>query len=76
MDRELLRFSEGMFELVLFPLTIITPALWKTRRGTLGRRFALLGDIGYSTYLLHFSPQMVFMLAAFKLGVAATFFNS
>ncbi len=74
--RGLLRFSIGAYELVLFPLTIITLALWETRRGTLGRRLAILGDISYSTYLLHFPLQILFMIAAFALGISTAFFST
>jgi peptidoglycan/LPS O-acetylase OafA/YrhL len=46
--------------IVLFPLTILALALVETRRGTLGRRISLLGDISYSSYLLHFPLQFLF----------------
>jgi peptidoglycan/LPS O-acetylase OafA/YrhL len=46
--------------LVLFPLTILSLALIETRRGSLGRRVSFLGDISYSTYLLHFPLQLLF----------------
>jgi peptidoglycan/LPS O-acetylase OafA/YrhL len=70
------RFSQGAYELVLFPLTIILLALVETRRGTLGRRFAILGDISYSTYLLHFPLQILFMIAVFAVGATPGFFSS
>ena len=72
----LMRLSQAGYELVLFPATLCFLALWETRRGTLGRRAAVLGDISYSTYLLHFPLQMVFLLAAFWLGVPGTAFSS
>jgi peptidoglycan/LPS O-acetylase OafA/YrhL len=72
----LLRISQGSYELLLFPLTLVTLASWEARRGTLGRRFAILGDLSYSTYLLHFPLQLLFMLAAFGLGLPAVFFSS
>ncbi len=46
--------------MVLFPLTILALALAETRRGTLGKRIAFLGDISYSCYLLHFPLQFLF----------------
>jgi peptidoglycan/LPS O-acetylase OafA/YrhL len=57
-------------------VTLCCLALWETRRGSLGRRFAVLGDISYSTYLLHFPLQMLFLLAASGLGLSATVFSS
>jgi peptidoglycan/LPS O-acetylase OafA/YrhL len=68
--------SQGACELLLFPLTLITLALWESRRGTLGRRLAILGDISYSTYLLHFPLQMLFVMGALALGISGTFFSS
>ena len=62
------------FELLLFPLTLATLALWEAHRGTLGRRVAFLGHISYSCYLLHFPLQMIFVGAAFVLAVPRTFF--
>jgi len=46
--------------MVLFPLTILALALTETRRGTLGRRVSFLGDISYSSYMLHFPLQFLF----------------
>jgi peptidoglycan/LPS O-acetylase OafA/YrhL len=69
-------FSQDSCELVLFPLTLLTLAIWESRRGTLGRRFALLGDISYSTYLLHFPLQILFVLLFFSLGWPLTFFST
>jgi len=62
------------FELLLFPLTLVTLALWEAHRGTLGKRVAFLGHISYSSYLLHFPLQMIFVAAAFELAVPRTFF--
>jgi hypothetical protein len=66
--------SHTVFELLLFPLTIITLALWETRRGTLGKRLAFLGDISYSSYLWHFPLQMVLVNIALVFSVPITFF--
>ena len=38
----------------LFPMTIMSLALIETQRGSLGKRFSFVGDISYSSYLLHF----------------------
>lgn len=47
--------------LLLFPLTLLAFALAETVRGTLGRRLALLGDLSYAAYMLHF-PLMLFLV--------------
>ena len=49
--------------IVLFPLTILALALIETRRGSLGRRISFIGDISYSSYLIHFPLQIVFYVA-------------
>jgi len=64
------------FELLLYPLTLITLALCEARRGTLGRRLAFLGHISYSSYLLHFPLQMIFVAIAFVLAVPRSFFST
>ncbi|HSI62591.1 MAG TPA: hypothetical protein VLE43_05715, partial [Candidatus Saccharimonadia bacterium] len=68
--------SRSLFELMLFPATIILLALWETHRGTLGRRFAFLGHISYSAYLLHFPLQILFFVVANALSIPTAFFNS
>ena len=45
--------------IVLFPLTILSLALVETSRGSLGRRFSIIGDISYSCYMLHFPIQLL-----------------
>lgn len=62
------------FDLVLFPLTILTLALWESARGTLGRRFRAISDVSYSSYLLHFPLQLVFLAGALALGLPRAVF--
>ncbi len=45
--------------IALFPSTILTLALIERSRGSFGKRVAFLGDISYSTYLLHFPLQLL-----------------
>ena len=42
------------FQVLSIPATIVAFALLESARGTLGKRAAFLGDISYSSYLLHF----------------------
>ena len=64
------------FNIVLFPATILTLAVWEGFRGTLGRRLSFLGNISYSLYLLHFPLQLVVMLFALSLSLPRTVFYS
>ncbi len=50
-------------ELVVFPLAIATLALAEARWGAIGKRLAVLGEVSYSSYLLHFPLQLAFVLA-------------
>lgn len=61
---------------VLFPATILSLALLETRRGELGRRWAFLGDISYSSYLLHFPLQMITIALVLRLEIAQSVFYS
>lgn len=62
--------------LVLFPLTILALALSETRRGSLGKRVSFIGDISYSSYLLHFPLQIVFSVAVASLSVGDSVYYS
>jgi peptidoglycan/LPS O-acetylase OafA/YrhL len=62
------------FSLIVFPLTIMTAALWETRCTSIARWTGFLGRISYSSYLLHFPLQLVFAGVASLLGVSCIFF--
>ncbi|MFI5152998.1 MAG: acyltransferase family protein [Chitinophagales bacterium] len=47
---------------ILFPVTILFLAIAETFRGSLGARIGFIGDISYSSYLLHFPLQLLFIL--------------
>ena len=55
------RFGDDGFGIaihLLFPLTVLSLALMETLRGSLGKRVAFIGDLTYSSYLLHFPLQL------------------
>jgi peptidoglycan/LPS O-acetylase OafA/YrhL len=74
----LLQAIDGYWPTVLltFPLTILSLALLEHWRGTLGRRLAIVGDISYSSYMLHFPLQLAFALAAARWSIDSAVFYS
>jgi len=61
---------------VLFPMTIMSLALIETKRGSLGKRLSLIGDISYSSYLLHFPLIMATVMVISELGIGSDLFYS
>lgn len=47
---------------VFFPMIVYTFALIDTRANQIGSRIAFIGNMGYSSYLLHFPLQIAFVL--------------
>lgn len=60
----------------LFPMTVMSLALIETKKGTLGKRWAFVGDISYSSYLLHFPLQLATVLVTAKLAISQELFYS
>jgi peptidoglycan/LPS O-acetylase OafA/YrhL len=56
------------FIFVVVPLTLAALALHEEFFGGAWARFTLLGDISYSTYLIHFLMQLTLALLALRLG--------
>jgi peptidoglycan/LPS O-acetylase OafA/YrhL len=61
---------------LLFPLTVLALALAETARGILGKPLSFLGDISYSSYLIQFPLQLVFVGAASLAGLRSEHFYS
>jgi len=72
----LLLLPSFSFEFFLFPLTILALALWEAKCDGLSKRWAFLGQISYSSYLLQFPLQMVIAGIAITAAVPKTFFNT
>lgn len=62
-------------EVVLFPLTIVSLAL-ADLRWTFGRWLSILGDISYSSYLLHFPLQFAIVAVVASAGGRLALFSS
>lgn len=58
---------------ILFPLTVLSLALIEIDRGALLKQISWIGNITYSSYLLHFPLQLLFGLAV-SVGVLNTNF--
>ena len=70
------KIESAWLDFVLFPMTILSLALMETKRGTLGKRLSFLGDISYSSYLLHFPLQLAIAVVATKLAIKQTMYYS
>lgn len=58
----------------LFGITILTLVVIETRREHLGKRVSFIGDICYSSYLLHFPLIILFMILIQFRGMDVSFF--
>ena len=55
--------------LVLFPLTILSLAFIEYRVGPVGKSVSFLGDISYSSYLLHFPLQLLIVVLTAQFNI-------
>lgn len=62
--------------MILFPLTLLALALAETWHPRMGLRWSWLGDISYSSYLLHFPLQLVCAGLMLVLGVGTSIYTS
>jgi len=62
------------FDYLLCPLTVLSLALYESVSARRFSRLAFLGDISYSTYMLHFPLQLLVVLLALRFGLAPAFF--
>jgi peptidoglycan/LPS O-acetylase OafA/YrhL len=65
-----------LFILLVCPLSVMALALHEQLFGAPYRRLAFLGDISYSSYLLHFPMQLGLALAALRFGLTPAFFQN
>jgi len=61
---------------LLMPFTILTLAVTETVNRGFGKGLAWLGDISYSSYMIHFPLQLVVFYAVSVLGISADIFFS
>jgi peptidoglycan/LPS O-acetylase OafA/YrhL len=61
---------------ILFPFTVCSLALIEIRKGPFLRKISWIGDITYSSYLLHFPLQLIFALAVSYGVLTASFYLS
>jgi peptidoglycan/LPS O-acetylase OafA/YrhL len=64
------------FILIVSPVTIVALALHEQVLGGKWQRFSLLGDISYSTYMLHFPMQLALALIAAHFALTPAFFEN
>jgi len=63
-----------VFDFILCPLTVLALALHEHGRGRSYAGLGFLGDISYSTYLLHFPMQLALALIAARFALTPQFF--
>ena len=68
-------FSRSVLFGVCFPSVILFLAALQDRRHERGRKIRFVGDITYSTYLLHFPIQITIVFLINVLGIAVNFLN-
>jgi peptidoglycan/LPS O-acetylase OafA/YrhL len=68
-----LRFLAA-FDFLLCPLTVLALALRESVDGRVPKRLGFLGDISYSTYLIHFPLQLGLALVAARFALTPQFF--
>ncbi len=66
----LLQLTQNSYELILFPLTLLTLSTWEAYRGTLGKRLSFLGNISYSVYLIHFPLLLWLAIVAHAFSIS------
>ncbi|WP_442508067.1 acyltransferase family protein [Novipirellula sp. SH528] len=66
--------GKAMFRIPVFPLTIMTLIITELRFARVFRPFVWIGDLTYSSYLLHFPLQIVFAIVVIKAGYDASVF--
>jgi peptidoglycan/LPS O-acetylase OafA/YrhL len=72
----ILQITSLSHELILFPATIFLLALWEASKGSLGSRCSFLGDISYSSYLLHYPLHVSVYVVLLQLGFGRSVFSS
>jgi len=67
------RLMETLVVSVAFPALIVTLALLDKRIGRFTRPIGWIGNLSYSSYLLHFPLQLTLVVVAFGLGVTVDY---
>ncbi len=65
-----------LFIFIVSPITILALALGEQVLGASWQRLSFLGDISYSTYLLHFPMQLALALIAAHFALTPSFFEN
>ena len=67
--------NDVIFRLVTFPAAILALALVQSIYPMAGKATRIIGDITYSTYLIHFPIQLAILLAVKQWGLGINFYN-
>ena len=72
----ILIITQHSFELVVFPLTILTLSLFDQKFAHIFRHFKPLGDASYAIYLLHFPMQIFIAILITYFGIPKSIYFS
>jgi len=62
------KIDNELVRCIIFPIFLMCLALYETLKGAIGKRFAFVGHISYSSYLLHFPLMLVITNIMIRLG--------
>lgn len=62
-------------EFILFPATVLTLALNESALKSICKKIAIIGDISYSTYLIHFPIQISVVIFALKYNYPINYYS-
>lgn len=73
MENKILILWQGI---VLLPCTLLSLTLLETKKGPIGKKLSVIGDMTYSMYLIHAPLQLLMVIVALKFHINQEWFRS